>query len=789
MVDEAALDTTVTGSDLAAGTVTGTLGTTSAAETDATNQLNATGGVGALTYALVSGGNAATAGTYGTIQVNANGTYVYTLTKPFDTTPDDNNGAKIEGAESFTYKATDANGNTTTGTITVNIVDDVPTASTNGTVQLDDDTMPNGNPNGTGDDPNSVNATGTLAHSYGADEPGTTLLTGAGLPNSSAVEGAFIQTVNGTGTLLTISQIQNGAAVAVVQVSLSNQTGGAYTVTQLHAIDHEAGQNENNQPFTVNYAVKDGDGDTASGTLAINVDDDTPVAVSDFAVVSESATARSNVVLVIDTSGSMASDGDPNTPGTQSRIDLLKAAVQNLFNTGNVNAVNIYEFNSGATHHGGPVNGWYTNLTDAMAAINLLTAGGGTDYDAALASVTSTYTAPPGGGNKTIAIFMSDGQPTEDNGTGSVGIDHNGAGGEEAAWMNFLASHNFDASYAVGFGGLSPADVGFLEPIAWKPGETYSTYDVAGDPNVIVVTPTSLTGVLQGTVASTATGNVITNGSTGDSFGADGGRILSIQINGVTYVWDGGSVIDPSNSAINLSGSKLTDITTPGGGKLTFDFATGAWSYDAPANVDHDLQESFQYVITDGDGDTANATLGVLVKDVNDPLVINGAVTGIVEEEHGLPGGIEDTTAQNGLDTDGSSPQVTNAVSGNFATLISSGIDGTLSFAFAPMAGNPAVQTVANGALLSGGKPVLFGMESGNLIGYVNSDGGTGPFGGGDTKVFTVTLNGATGAYSFTLNAPVDHPINSVEDAIAISLNGRVTVTDSAVPGRHQRTP
>ena len=31
-------------------------------------------------------------------------------------------------AESFTYVATDANGNTATGTITVNIVDDVPTA-------------------------------------------------------------------------------------------------------------------------------------------------------------------------------------------------------------------------------------------------------------------------------------------------------------------------------------------------------------------------------------------------------------------------------------------------------------------------------------------------------------------------------------------------------------------------------------------------------------------------------------------------------------------------------------
>ena len=60
-------------------------------ETDATNQLNGSGGFGTLTYALVSGGNAATAGTFGTIQVNADGSYVYTLTSPL-TEADANNG-------------------------------------------------------------------------------------------------------------------------------------------------------------------------------------------------------------------------------------------------------------------------------------------------------------------------------------------------------------------------------------------------------------------------------------------------------------------------------------------------------------------------------------------------------------------------------------------------------------------------------------------------------------------------------------------------------------------------
>ena len=43
-VNENALDTTVTGPDLAAGTVTGSLAPRSPAETDATNQLNGSGG-------------------------------------------------------------------------------------------------------------------------------------------------------------------------------------------------------------------------------------------------------------------------------------------------------------------------------------------------------------------------------------------------------------------------------------------------------------------------------------------------------------------------------------------------------------------------------------------------------------------------------------------------------------------------------------------------------------------------------------------------------------------------
>ena len=70
---------------------------------------------------------AAPPATYGQIQLNADGTYTYTLTSAPKTSPNANDGPNTL-SESFTYKATDALGDTTTSTLVVNIVDDVPKA-------------------------------------------------------------------------------------------------------------------------------------------------------------------------------------------------------------------------------------------------------------------------------------------------------------------------------------------------------------------------------------------------------------------------------------------------------------------------------------------------------------------------------------------------------------------------------------------------------------------------------------------------------------------------------------
>jgi VCBS repeat-containing protein len=78
---------------------------------------------GAVSYAFASGSDGN--GTYGTLTLNSNGTYSYTLASAMDS------GAiaganTVNGVEVFNYTATDANGNTVDGTITVDIVDDVP---------------------------------------------------------------------------------------------------------------------------------------------------------------------------------------------------------------------------------------------------------------------------------------------------------------------------------------------------------------------------------------------------------------------------------------------------------------------------------------------------------------------------------------------------------------------------------------------------------------------------------------------------------------------------------------
>jgi len=122
-VYENALDLTKDGNDLAPGTVTGSQPGSTGETASGTLVGSVTGGVGTLTYSLV--GN--TEGQFGQIQVNADGSYTYTLTSPATSPTHQNDGPNII-TETFTYQVKDSLGNTTTSNIVISIVDDVPQA-------------------------------------------------------------------------------------------------------------------------------------------------------------------------------------------------------------------------------------------------------------------------------------------------------------------------------------------------------------------------------------------------------------------------------------------------------------------------------------------------------------------------------------------------------------------------------------------------------------------------------------------------------------------------------------
>ena len=197
-----------------------------------------------------------------TVTVHTDGSYTIVQNAPVDHAAGGNENNQLFAV---TYTVTDSDTDQAQGTININVDDDTPTVSANAAVQLDDDALAGGNPGGTGDvNPDTANTTGTLAHSYGADGAGSIVYLNTGAP------GGFSYALQGNGDLWVMQ-----GATHVITLTV-NATTGAYTVTQVAPIDHTAGGNENNQSFTIGYRVTDHDGDTADGSIVINVNDDTP---------------------------------------------------------------------------------------------------------------------------------------------------------------------------------------------------------------------------------------------------------------------------------------------------------------------------------------------------------------------------------------------------------------------------------------------------------------------------------------------------------------------------------
>jgi len=691
-VYEKALDLNKDGNDLAAGNVTGSDPHSTAETASGSLAGSVGGGVGALTFSLV--GNAT--GQYGQIQLNADGSYTYTLTSAPKTPGNANDGANSL-TESFTYKVTDSVGNSTTSTIVITIVDDVPKAhcdvasvtegcvvsgnvldndivgadaradgqyvvgvragsdtSTSAIGQLGSQVMgqygyltldAQGNATYHAN-PDSVSKAGasdvfvyTIRDADG-DESTTTItinvqdsklvacedrdvtvyekaldlvkdgndlaagtVTGSD-PHSTAetASGSLVGSVGGGVGALTYSLVGN-AVGQFGQIQINADGSYTYTLTSAPKTPGGADDGANRVVEYFTYKATDSLGNSVTSSIAISIVDDVPKAVCAERSITPGQ-VDSNILLVIDVSGSMNVDS-----GVQglSRLALAKQAINALLDKyddmGDIK-VQIVTFATGAWVKT-PV---WVSIAEAKSIVAGLSADGSTYYDSAATKAQEAFvTSGKIAGAQNISYFFSDGVPT--NGHSMTAV-------RETAWESFL-DNNGIKSYAIGLGtGVNQAN---LDPLAYD-GSSHVDTD-----SVVVTDLSQLSAVLSGTVqGAPITGSLMSGGH----FGADGGFIKALLVDGTTYTFDpkanagqGGYTVagGPDKASFDTTGNTLS-IKTALGGTLLVDMDTGEFTYTPPKDAGSSQVEKFGFTVSDNDGDTSSASLVVKINSNSAPV-------------------------------------------------------------------------------------------------------------------------------------------------------------------------
>ena len=511
--------------------------------------------------------NTNVAGTYGTLTLDAAGNAVYHANP--------NSVAPAGAQDVFTYTIRDADGDESTTTLTINVQDCNLVAGQDQDITVYEKAL-----DLTKDGQDL--AAGTVVGS----DPANTGETGSGtlVGSVSGGSGAISYTLVGSST------------GAYGQIQLLADGSYKYTLTSAPKTPGGANDGANVMSESFTYKATDALGNFTTSTIQINIVDDVPKAVAATRSVTPGQ-VDSNLLLVIDVSGSM--NDASGVPGL-TRIQLAKQAIAQLLDKyddlGDVK-VQIVTFSSGATDQ----TSVWVSVADAKAIVNGLSAGGNTYYDSATTTAQAAFvTAGKIVGAQNIAYFFSDGEPTS---------GHAISGTRETTWTNFLDTNGIK-SYAIGLG--SGVNTSNLNPLAYD-GSTHT------DTNSTVVTDLNqLNSVLSGTVqGAPVTGSLMSGGS----FGADGGFIKSLVIDGTTYTYDPkgnsnqGSYAASGGTDRGLFDTVSNSITvkTVIGGSIVVNMDTGDFTYTPPKDNGSSRVENIGFVVSDNDGDLSNASLVVNV--------------------------------------------------------------------------------------------------------------------------------------------------------------------------------
>ena len=634
---------------------------------------------------------------YGTVTINADGSYTYVADQSGSTNL--NNGTTA--TDSFNYTVRDhASGDTDTATLVITITGTANTApeATNDTGYIVEDgtlSVGDGGSAVTGSDSNNNNESGDTTGDVlvGDTDADSDTLTVSAISGGSVGSGV-------TGTYGTLTIQSNGSYEYVADQSAADTLDAGDEVTDV---------------FT--YTVSDGnDGtDTATLTFTILGIDDDPVGVNDTGYINEDAT------LTVNDGGSAVTGSDSNN--NNESADTTGDVLANDTDADGSSSLTVSAISGGTV--GQALTGTYGTLTlNANGSYTYVTNQSGADGLAADATATDTftYTVSDGAGTTdtaTLTITVKGVGPAATNDTGSVnedatlsvnsgsGVTSNDTGGDteslELTNIRTGTESGSGTSGSVGsaltgtYGQLTIAADGSYTYVANQnaadaldPGETATdtfTYTVKDDDNKnadtgeIVIT---ITGVNDDITAvddtDTVTAGTTITRSTSDTqeLDHDDTDPDADDVSGSFTVTAIRTGTESGSGANKTVGSSFTTnygtVTINADGSYTYAAdQSGAIALDDGATaIDY-----FTYTVRDhSSGDTDTGQLAITVTGVNEaPVGVND--TGVVNEDATLSLSAGNGTLSNDTDADSDALSVT-ALSGGSVGSAMTGTYGTL---------------------------------------------------------------------------------------------------------------
>jgi VCBS repeat-containing protein len=377
------------------------------------------------------------------------------------------------------------------------------------------------------------------------------------------------------------------------------------------------------------FRVEVSDGEAWSNAANITVEvvpvNDAPLAVDDVNTISDvSDTSSLNIVIALDTSGSMFHDRYNDIKGDETRLQIALDSLKEMlgsYEPSEVGGVMLVEFFGDVSTNTGQ-NGVWLTYDEAMDLItnfeipfdqnNL-----NTDYDSALQMIMDNYESSTADGSmpaadETVMYFLSDGSPQgsdyEDGRSNSNSISSSEAG----VWNEF-AGANFSNVYAVGIGVNAASSQ--LSLVAGENGQVLLVNDEHGLAETLV------------NIADTSKviGNVLLNDTDPEDIDwSDSSNGTNVQLT-VTGAEAGGETSDSvaldnmSDGSITVQGEYGT-LTINSDGSYVYTLDTENPAVQAMGDGESAL-DKFSYTVADSEGATDIATLSITVNGINDAPV------------------------------------------------------------------------------------------------------------------------------------------------------------------------